>query len=140
MPCQGLIGDYSCPGWRKRAEQIRERDRNRCRGCNRDQETIALEVHHRTYGNPGSCGACYLTAVEDDDLVTLCIECHEAVTNVRRAARYATRIIEVGTISSPVAVSEPVRRAEIVPIELAAPPVAAVVVVRPRQFNPFSKD
>lgn len=111
MACQGSVGDYLCDGWRQRAEQIRRRDGDQCRGCNRSSEEVRLEVHHRRYGKHGGCGECVLTGVTDEDLVTLCGGpggCHEAITNVRRALRYADR--------------------EVVHAELAAPSVARVVV------------
>lgn len=161
MSCQGRIGDYLCPGWRSRAAAIKERDGHRCRGCDRDEGVIVLEVHHRRYGNPGKCGECFLTSVAEEDLLTLCIECHEAITSVRRAARYANRVIAVGTVGQPPAVQEPirvkaevivepttapertetvVRKTAIVPVEFIPQPDAAGVVIRPRQFNPFGKD
>lgn len=48
------------------------------------------------------CGECYLTGVTDDDLVTLCIECHEAVTNVRRRIRYSRQTVVTFEEAEPV--------------------------------------
>jgi hypothetical protein len=84
-----------------RATGIRKRDGGRCRLCNRDEEEVRVEVHHRIYGAPGPCGRCVLTGVEDDDLVTLCIDCHDATTTVRRNLRYAKRRIEAVTLEGP---------------------------------------
>lgn len=91
MPCDKSQPDYLCIGWRNRTEVIRERDDNKCRGCNRSAEVVRLEVHHRKYGPHGKCGECILTGVTNDDLTTLCVECHDAITNVRRNIRYANK-------------------------------------------------
>jgi hypothetical protein len=101
MTCHGGAVDYLCEGWRTRATAIRKRDGGRCRACNRDEEEVRLEVHHRVYGTPGPCGQCVLTGVEDDDLVTLCIDCHDAVTNIRRHVRYAGQEIEAASLEAP---------------------------------------
>jgi hypothetical protein len=77
-----------------RATGIRKRDGGRCRLCNRDEEEVRVEVHHRVYGALGPCGRCVLTGVDDDDLVTLCVDCHDATTTVRRNIRYAKRPIK----------------------------------------------
>jgi hypothetical protein len=130
LSCQGHLGDYLCPGWRIRAEAIKERDGHRCRGCDRDEDAIFLEVHHRRYGDPGHCGECFLTRVDDDDLLTLCVECHLAITNVRRAARYANRVIEVDTIASPDSVHEPIRVQREIEIGTVGTPPAAQAPIR----------
>jgi hypothetical protein len=91
MPCNQSEPDYLCQGWRDRAEKIRARDGNRCRGCNRSNEVASLQVHHRRYGAHGNCGMCILTGVTDTDLVTLCVQCHDSITNVRRELRYADK-------------------------------------------------
>jgi hypothetical protein len=101
MTCRGTTGDYVCEGWRARAATIRERDGVRCRGCNRDEEQVRLEVHHRVYGTPGPCGQCVLAGVGDDDLTTLCINCHDAITNIRRRIRYAGREIDAVNLEAP---------------------------------------
>jgi hypothetical protein len=93
MTCSGFQADYLCEGWREMAARTRERDGRRCRGCDRGEDQVRLEVHHRRYGAPGRCGSCVLTGVTDDDLATLCADCHEAITSVRRRARYADRLI-----------------------------------------------
>jgi hypothetical protein len=101
MTCDNGTSDYLCEGWRTRAAAIRGRDGGRCRACNRQEEAVRLEVHHRTYGMPGLCGRCVLTGVEDDDLVTLCIDCHDAITSIRRRLRYAAREIEAASLDAP---------------------------------------
>lgn len=60
----------------KRLRRLRK-DKFRCRTCwNEDN----LQVHHLTYERLGH--------EEIDDLITLCRECHEAITNVIRGRRY----------------------------------------------------
>lgn len=134
MACQGSIGDYLCDGWRQRAALIRARDGERCRGCNRGADVVRLEVHHRRYGTQGGCGACVLTGVADDDLVTLCggpDGCHEAVTNVRRALRYADREVEPIEVSAPTSARIVVTtRVEIIPEHEADPRPRGTVVSR----------
>ena len=112
MVCIEGAPDYRCGNWRTRATAIRRRDGGRCRGCNRSEEEIRLEVHHRIYGSPGPCGQCVLTGVEDEDLVTLCIDCHDAVTSIRRRDRYANREIEAQRLEAPQVYpsSEPMRQ------------------------------
>lgn len=53
----------------------------RCRTCNAGRSDTVLHVHHRTYVRLG--------AERQDDLTTLCVECHVAVTDVIRRRRYA---------------------------------------------------
>lgn len=101
MACDGATGDYLCEGWRTRVAAIRRRDGGRCRGCNRTAEEVRLEVHHRIYGSRGPCGQCVLTGVADEDLTTFCIECHDAVTSIRRRVRYLGREIEAASLKAP---------------------------------------
>jgi sirohydrochlorin ferrochelatase len=53
----------------------------RCRLCNLGSPDVVLTVHHRTYERLGKELA--------DDLTTLCMECHRAVTDHERRRRYA---------------------------------------------------
>ncbi len=142
MACKGTSGDYSCNGWRLLATRIRERDGNRCRGCNRGAPDVSLEVHHRTYGDPGQCGECYLTGVSDDDLITLCAgvdSCHEAITNVRRKARGPAMVV-IGVTATPAVHQTSTRITADVVIELVAAPVPAGAVIRPKPFNLHGED
>jgi hypothetical protein len=79
--------------WRRRAERIKKRDHYQCRTC---LENSQLEVHHRTYER--------LYHEHDDDLITLCSWCHEAITSSIRERRYAKRELDpVGvTRSTPI--------------------------------------
>lgn len=101
MSCQGLTGDYLCRGWIERRNRIRKRDGQRCRGCNRTEEEVDLQVHHRVYGIPGECGNCVLTGVYDEDLLTLCVNCHDAITNARRDLRYSLDPVYVTLVQEP---------------------------------------
>jgi 5-methylcytosine-specific restriction endonuclease McrA len=53
---------------------------HRCGLC---PATEQLEAHHRTYDNLGD--------ERDGDLTVLCRECHEVVTSMLRARRYADK-------------------------------------------------
>jgi hypothetical protein len=101
MACNSCAADYLCEGRRQRAAAVRKRDGGRCRGCNRDDEEVRLEVHHRVYGTAGACGQCVLTGVDDNDLTTLCIDCHDAVTSIRRRVRYVCIEITADTLDTP---------------------------------------
>ena len=70
-------------------------------GVQSGRTEIRLEVHHRDHGTPGPCGQCVLTGVDDDDLTTLCVECHDEVTNIRRRVRYVGREIAVANLEAP---------------------------------------
>jgi len=70
--------DYiASPEWRSLRQKILERDCHQCRTC---CSTEVLEVHHRTYDRLGH--------EDSDDLITLCHDCHEAITAVIRRRRY----------------------------------------------------
>ena len=132
MACSGLQGDYLCTGWRTRAEAVRQRDGERCRGCNRGADETRLEVHHRRYGAPkNECGGCVLTGVADDDLVTLCADCHDAITSVRRRIRYGDRTVEAVVLEVPTPNRGSIAvRVEIEAEPLSTPAVRAAVPVR----------
>lgn len=57
--------------WRLKRSQRLMIDKRQCRTCT---ETNNLEVHHRHYNKPLG------TESIDDDLITLCHKCHEAIT------------------------------------------------------------
>lgn len=135
MACSGLSGDYLCAGWRERTAAIRARDGNRCRGCNRPDSEVRLEVHHRTYGSPGSCGACVLTGITDEDLTTLCTDCHDAITDTRRRLRYGQREISVEAVPLPeVRVTVTRRCVEIDVAPVDPPRQRGIVPVRIREL------
>lgn len=150
MACKGLTGDYLCSGWVSLAQHIRQRDVT-CRGCDRGAEDIRLEVHHRRYGTPGTCGSCVLTQVDENDLTLLCVECHDAITNVRRRIRekpditptfvapptiskFATTRMEAPT---PIILESPTRMTQII---LSKPRIEAIPIPAPaRSREPIPK-
>lgn len=75
----------------KRAERL-EIDGHQCQTCLHDGTLWRLEVHHKTYERLGD---------EDvaRDLITLCCQCHEAVTSVIRSRRYDGKPVPVGCVS-----------------------------------------
>lgn len=75
----------SSPGWgRKRKERLFI-DKHRCRTCGLShEEGTSLEVHHVSYENFGD--------EPMSDLITLCRQCHEAITNVIRHRRYTKNV------------------------------------------------
>lgn len=55
-----------------------ERDGQACRCCPNDTaSSVSLQIHHRHYGNWGQEAL--------DDVVTLCVLCHDAITSRIRA-------------------------------------------------------
>jgi hypothetical protein len=70
--------------WAATRKATLKRDRNQCQTC---LSTESLEVHHKTYERLGN---------EDlADLITLCSECHSAITEVIRRRRYSVKAISV---------------------------------------------
>ena len=69
--------------WRNSPARLEELRRagHRCRLCNTGPPDSVLTVHHRTYERLGKEVA--------DDLTTLCVECHLAVTDRERRRRHA---------------------------------------------------
>jgi hypothetical protein len=75
----------------KRAARL-EIDGHRCQTCLHDGTLWRLEVHHKTYER-----------FEDEDverdLITLCCQCHEAITSVIRSRRYDGQPVPVGFVT-----------------------------------------
>ena len=63
--------------WRTRAREIRERDGLTCQVCGATD--VPLEVHHLTYDRLGH--------ESDEDLLTVCHSCHEAISRSWRSMR-----------------------------------------------------
>lgn len=63
--------------WREKRKDRLQIDGNKCRTCLSKER---LEVHHVTYERFGNENL--------DDLITLCRDCHEAITNSIRNRRY----------------------------------------------------
>ena len=77
---EGYSQYISSLAWaKKRAERL-EIDRNRCQTCHHDGSIYGLQVHHATYDR----------LFDEDvqrDLITLCTQCHDAITDVMRSRR-----------------------------------------------------
>jgi hypothetical protein len=73
--------------WRNNPARLEELRRagHRCRLCNLGFPDVILTVHHRTYERLGQELA--------DDLTTLCLECHLAVTDRERRRRHAKFLV-----------------------------------------------
>ena len=78
----------SSPVWAEKREARKEIDGHKCRTCHHDGSQHRLEVHHATYDNFGHEDV-------ENDLITLCVRCHDAITNVFRHRRYEDRTISV---------------------------------------------
>lgn len=76
------------PDWAAKRQERLGLDSHRCRTCHHDGSRYRLEVHHATYDRFGHEDV-------ENDLITLCSQCHDAITNVFRARRDQGHI-EVG--------------------------------------------
>lgn len=77
--------------------RVLERDGYRCRTCDHDGSIDRLEVHHRHYrdgANP-----------KDEDLITLCVACHDLITNKMRGERYSKKMLTEDFSSSKMVVT-----------------------------------
>jgi 5-methylcytosine-specific restriction endonuclease McrA len=73
--------------WKDLRSQVLARDQYRCQVW---IDHLAEEVHHRTYARFGH---------EDmADLISLCKQCHHAITNIVRAERHRARKLRVKAI------------------------------------------
>jgi hypothetical protein len=73
--------------WKVLNEEARKRDGNRCRFCNTGSDECKLEVHHRYYPP---------NLMEDDcldNLITVCVDCHDVLTDKMRRKKYASKEI-----------------------------------------------
>lgn len=65
--------------WAKKREQRMAKDGNCCRTCGISGEKVKLHVHHSSYQ--------WLGRERMRDLITLCDDCHRAITAVIRNRR-----------------------------------------------------
>ena len=77
----------SSPIWKNKRESILKRDKHQCQTCMGKE---SLQVHHKTYDR--------LFKEKQSDLITLCSECHDAITNVFRERRYELKVIELSSV------------------------------------------
>lgn len=94
----------SSPEWKKKREARLAIDKFRCRLCDEDGTLYRLEVHHK----PSSYDRVPNESVEDD-LTTLCVRCHDMITNVVREDRYGKRVLEVETIQPNVDIRQEIK-------------------------------
>ncbi len=78
--------------WACKRDARKELDSHRCQTCLHDGTVYRLEVHHKTYER-------FKNEDVEKDLITLCVQCHEAVTNVIRCRRYDGKPVPVGCVS-----------------------------------------
>ena len=79
----------SSHGWASKRAARLEIDCHRCQTCLHDGTLWRLEVHHKTYDRFGDEDV-------ERDLITLCCQCHEAITSVIRSRRYDEAPVMVG--------------------------------------------
>ena len=82
--------------WREIRQRALEAAGHCCQLC---PATEDLEAHHRTYENLGD--------ERDGDLTVLCRECHEVVTSMLRARRYANKPASYADIVRSIAEATP---------------------------------
>jgi len=76
----------------KRAQRLAV-DGHKCRTCGHTGETWPLQVHHVTYER-------FEREDIEQDLITLCANCHEAITDAIRRRRYDGRQVEAQIIET----------------------------------------
>jgi hypothetical protein len=74
----GFFAQYKDPRWQKKRLQIMERDEFTCCSC--QAEHIPLNVHHKVPYRKNTKPWEY----KDDELITICEDCHKKITNIRR--------------------------------------------------------
>jgi len=79
------------PKWQKKRLEILQRDKFTCQSCNDDINT--LHVHHLHY-EKGLLPWEY----ENEDLVTLCEKCHDAISSIDKILNYGSVGIETITL------------------------------------------
>ena len=77
--------------WLAKRRRVLDRDGRRCQTCFRVPPEVHLQVHHKTYERLGDEPL--------NHLITLCSECHEAVTSVVRWARYEEVEVELANVA-----------------------------------------
>ena len=84
---------YASSAWRRKRQERLDLDGHQCQGCGitRDQlEQLlwpTLQVHHKNAGPPDFTYPSFGNE-QMSDLLTLCTECHDGITNSVRRQRY----------------------------------------------------
>ncbi len=88
-----LSGYYLSSAWQKRRQQRLEVDGHKCQGCGITAAQLAelgwpsLQVHHKNAGPPSYTYPSFGNE-QMSDLLTLCSECHDGITNSVRRQRF----------------------------------------------------
>lgn len=72
--------DYLDPRWQEKRLRVMDREKFTCQSCGAQDKT--LHVHHRSYAKGKR-----IWDTPDDELVTLCEDCHESVEEMVREVR-----------------------------------------------------
>jgi len=67
--------------WRAKRQERLVIDGNECQTCGHDGSVYRLEIHHKHYRS-------FMREDVSRDLITLCSQCHEAITAAIRGRRY----------------------------------------------------
>ena len=81
-------GDYITKSiiWKKKREARLKIDNYECRICGKNSSEVQLEVHHKRYPELG-------TESVENDLTSLCKNCHEINTDNIRRHRYGNKCL-----------------------------------------------
>lgn len=71
------------PVWKKKADAAKERADYRCQICNRHQDEVQLDAHHRTYERLGH--------ERNEDITVLCHDCHGLYENNKKQHKQKAR-------------------------------------------------
>ena len=66
--------------WVRKAEEAKRRAGHRCQICNRHQDDVLIDAHHRTYERLGN--------ERPEDIPVLCRECHDLFSRHAKLAKY----------------------------------------------------
>jgi hypothetical protein len=84
---------YASVAWRRKRQQRLDHDGHQCQGCGITREQLehlgwpSLQVHHKNAGPPDFTYPSFGNE-QISDLLTLCSECHDGITNSVRRQRF----------------------------------------------------
>jgi hypothetical protein len=115
---------YLSEEWRRRRQQRLEIDGHQCQGCGITAAQLlelgwpSLQVHHRNAGPPDYS---YPSFGHEpmSDLLTLCSECHDGITNSVRRQRFKL---------------DP--RKQVAPVHVGAPSLSTVLLTQKQRVQP----